>query len=208
MKKLLLKCHLQTILLLCLVETCILFTSCESKVNCPFCHGTKTIHTSDNQNIYCDFCEEDGKVTKEKSKLLMEDMKKVMNAEHNNSSSDGNCTVCHGTGQIQTSTGTQVCGICGGDGDFSLSDGEQIHENEIKSRHSSMDHNDDDRSSNSTKVTCDMCNGTGYCSRCEGSGVAFISEYNANEYTVCPSCNGTKKCHACSGTGVAYTEYH
>jgi hypothetical protein len=44
---------------------------------------------------------------------------------------------------------------------------------------------------------CGVCNGTGTCAECDGSGLDAENE----EYIACLTCAGTGKCRECNGKG-------
>jgi hypothetical protein len=48
----------------------------------------------------------------------------------------------------------------------------------------------------SCKVTCTVCDGSGKCVDCGGTGKPTASKLDA-----CYSCGGSGKCHNCQGTG-------
>lgn len=49
---------------------------------------------------------------------------------------------------------------------------------------------------------CHVCNGTGRCQKCKGSGVSFVTgEINYVPCAGCSNANGNGKCYMCRGTG-------
>lgn len=191
---------------------CIIVVGCESKVECPICEGYKSFETSDGGRWTCSYCDQDGMMTKDKAKQILEVLNQAERQNNTNgrkqqSNKRGNCGCCNGTGEVWTSSGYVACTVCGGDGDFSIGDGDRLlYENGGSSSGNGI---------NSSKgsgvsphnVECSVCRGTGYCSRCQGTGVIFLTEYATNDYTTCPVCKGGKRCRSCNGTSVSHVEY-
>lgn len=55
-------------------------------------------------------------------------------------------------------------------------------------------------SSSSSGRQHDLCNGTGKCKTCNGTG-SMWKGYGQSGKTRCPNCNGTGRCSGCNGTG-------
>ena len=55
-------------------------------------------------------------------------------------------------------------------------------------------------SSSSSRRQHDLCNGTGKCKTCNGTG-SMWKGYGQSGKTRCPNCNGTGRCSGCNGTG-------
>ncbi len=49
----------------------------------------------------------------------------------------------------------------------------------------------------------DLCNGTGKCNTCNGTGSMWRG-YGLSGKTTCPNCNGRGRCSGCGGTGKAH----
>lgn len=56
------------------------------------------------------------------------------------------------------------------------------------------------RSSTSSSRQHDLCNGTGKCNSCNGTG-SIWKGYGMSGKTKCPNCHGSGRCSGCNGTG-------
>lgn len=55
-------------------------------------------------------------------------------------------------------------------------------------------------SGNSLYTTCRICNGSGRCTSCRGTGTGMYT-YGGTSHSSCSSCNGSGRCFNCHGTG-------
>ena len=52
-----------------------------------------------------------------------------------------------------------------------------------------------------TSYKCPICNGTGRCNSCGGTGKRVVNTVKSTHIHTCGICHGTGRCHQCHGTG-------
>ena len=104
------------------------------------------------------------------------------------------CSTCGGEGFKEsklTASGKIRCGSCHGKGYVISYD---------SNSEGASSFSDSPTSSSSSSHQHDLCNGSGKCNTCNGTGEMWKG-FGLSGKTKCPNCNGSGKCSGCNGTG-------
>lgn len=113
------------------------------------------------------------------------------------------CNACKGSGKAS-------CKMCNGTGTITIKQNNNNNNNNRSNYYNNSpnyyNNNSNSNSSSSTHTTCRICNGTGVCTSCRGTGgewrdTGYYTGSGSKSWIECPSCRGNKKCFNCYGTG-------